>query len=103
MTASIDYRVQMEVSEVQYENRYGKYRGSAKMDSFINLVHVVGLQRTASNCFKVHAARAARLFSLARPIKFLIYGVVVAVPVINAKAPYLRFDDGNVNNTATNQ
>ena len=69
----------MEVSEVQYESRYGNYRGSAKMDSFINLVHVVGLQRTASNCFKVHAARAARLFSLTRPIKFLICGEVDAV------------------------
>ena len=48
------------------------------------------------------AARTARLFSLARPIKFLICGVVVAVPVIVAKAP-LRFDDGNVNDNATNQ
>ena len=31
------------------------------------------------------AARAARLFSLTRPIKFLICGVVVAVPVVDAK------------------
>ena len=30
----------------------------------------------------MRAARAARLFSLARPIKFVICGVVVAVPVI---------------------
>ena len=36
----------------------------------------------------MRAARAARLFSLGRPIKFLTCGVVVAVPVIDAKAPY---------------
>ena len=35
----------------------------------------------------MRAARAARLFSLTRPIKFLIYGVVVAVPVVDAKTP----------------
>ena len=29
----------------------------------------------------MRAARAARLFSLARPIKFLVCGVAVAVPV----------------------
>ena len=33
------------------------------------------------------AAPTARVFSLARPIKFLIGDSVVAVPVINAKAP----------------
>ena len=49
------------------------------MDSCGNLVHVVVLQRTASNCFKVRSARAARLFFLNRPIKFLICGVVDAV------------------------
>ena len=36
----------------------------------------------------MRAARVARLFSLARPIKFLICGVVFALPVIDAKAPY---------------
>ena len=36
----------------------------------------------------MRAARAARLFFLIRPIKFLIYGVVVAVPVVDAKTPY---------------
>ena len=40
----------------------------------------------------MRAARAARLFSLARPIKFLICGVVVAVPVVDAKAP--KYDCG---------
>ena len=45
------------------------------MDSCGNLVHVVILQKTASNCFKVRAARAARLLFLTRPIKFLICGV----------------------------
>ena len=33
-------------------------------------------------------ALVARLFFDARPIKFLICGIVVAVPVIDAKAPY---------------
>ena len=33
----------------------------------------------------MRAARAARLFFLTRPIKFLIYGVVFAVPVVHAK------------------
>ena len=37
----------------------------------------------------MRAARAARLFFLTQPIKFLIYGVVVAVPVVDAKTPYL--------------
>ena len=39
----------------------------------------------------MRAARAARLFSLARPIKFLFCGVVVAVPVIDVKAFYFPF------------
>ena len=34
----------------------------------------------------MRAARIARLFFL-RPIKFSIYGVVVAVPIVHAKAP----------------
>ena len=38
----------------------------------------------------MRAARVARLFSLARPIKFLICGVVFALPVIDAKAPELQ-------------
>ena len=49
------------------------------MDSCGNLVHLVVLQRTASNCFKVRAA--ARLLFLTRPIKFLICGVNDAVAV----------------------
>lgn len=36
-------------------------------------------------CPKVRAARAERLFSLTRPIIFLICEVVVAVPVVGAK------------------
>ena len=51
------------------------------MDSCGNLVHLVVLHRTASNCFKVRAARAARLFFLTRPIKLLICGVNHAVAV----------------------
>ena len=62
----------------------------------------------------MRAARAARLFFLTRPIKLLICGVVVAVAVVDAEgvvvavsvvdaeAP-LRFDNGNVNDNATNQ
>ena len=51
------------------------------MDSCGNLDHVVVFQRTASNCFKERAARAARLFFLTRPIKFLICGVVDTVAI----------------------
>ena len=36
----------------------------------------------------MRAARTARLFFHTRPIKYLTCGVVVAVPVIYAKAPY---------------
>ena len=45
----------------------------------------------------MRAARAARLFSLARPIKFLICGVVFGVPVM-LKFPIIASfsnDDGN--------
>ena len=46
----------------------------------------------------MRAARAARLFFLTRPIKFLIYGVVVAVPVVDAKTPYkLNYRDRHFN------
>ena len=38
----------------------------------------------------MRAARAARLLFLIRPIKFLICGVVVAVPVVDAKGPCKR-------------
>ena len=38
----------------------------------------------------MRAARAARLFFLTRPIKILICGVVVAVAVVDAKAPYCQ-------------
>ena len=40
-----------------------------------------------SYCSNARAARAARIFFLIRPIKFLLSGVVVADPVIDAKAP----------------
>ena len=50
-------------------------------------VHAVVLQRIARICSKVRAARAARLFFLIEPIKFLIFDAVVAV---GTKAPYLR-------------
>ena len=43
------------------------------------------LQRTTRHRSKVRAARAARLFFLVQPIKFLIYGAVVAVGVFDAK------------------
>ena len=39
----------------------------------------------------------SHLFSLARPIKFLICGVVVAVPVMDAKAPYCFFRNETFN------
>ena len=41
----------------------------------------------------MRAACAARLFFLTRPIKFLIYGIVLEVPVINAKTPYSQSED----------
>ena len=37
---------------------------------------------TAKNCIKKRAARAKRLFFLIQPIKSLIRGVFVAVPVV---------------------
>ena len=46
------------------------------------------MQRTARACSEERAARAARLFFHTRPTKFLIYGVVVAAPVVDAKTPY---------------
>ena len=42
------------------------------------------LQRTARNCSKVRAARTAKFAVLARPIKFLITGVVISDPVVDA-------------------
>ena len=50
--------------------------------------HVVVWLTTSKNCSKVRAARAARLFFPTRPIKFLIYGHVVTVSVVDAKTPY---------------
>ena len=50
--------------------------------------HVVVWLTTSKNCSKVRAARAARLFFPTRPIKFLIYGLVVTVSVVGAKTPY---------------
>ena len=42
------------------------------------------LQRTARNCSKLHATRAAQFSVLARPIKFLITGVVISDLVVDA-------------------
>ena len=42
------------------------------------------VQRTARNCSKVPATRAAQFSVLARPIKFLITGVVISDPVVDA-------------------
>ena len=43
----------------------------------------------------IRAVRAARLFLLTRPIKFLICGVVVAVAVVDAKLPnIIKVHDG---------
>ena len=42
------------------------------------------LLKTARNCSKVNAARAAQFSVLARPIKFLITGVVISDPVLDA-------------------
>ena len=41
-------------------------------------------QRTARNCSKVRAARAAQCFVLVRPIKYLIIGVVIRDPAVDA-------------------
>ena len=42
------------------------------------------LQRIARNCSKVRAARAAQCFFLVRPIKYLILGVVITDPAVDA-------------------
>ena len=47
---------------------------------------IVVLQRTTGNCCKMHAARAARLFFLVQPIRFLISDVNVIVDVVDAEA-----------------
>lgn len=46
---------------------------------------VVFPQRTARDCSKVRAARAASTLFVVLPIKFLICGVAVAVDVADAK------------------
>ena len=55
--------------------------------------HVVVLQHTARTCSKLRAARAARLFFLIRPIKFLVCVVVAAVAGFNAQAPFRHITD----------
>ena len=56
----------------------------------------------ARSCSKVRAARAARLFFLIRPIKFFIWGIVIAIPVVDAKAlGSLRNYDGYCNENVT--
>ena len=45
---------------------------------------VVVLQRTTRNCCKIHAARAARLFFLVKPIRLLIHDVDFVVDVVDA-------------------
>ena len=56
--------------------------------------HVVVWQTTSNNCTKVRAARAARLFFLIQPIRALFSGVVFAVAVVLAYAPYFVWKDG---------
>ena len=48
------------------------------------VLFVCVLQRTARNCSKVRAARAALFSVLAPPIRFLITGVVISDPVVDA-------------------
>mgnify|MGYP000300205288 CR=1 FL=1 len=45
------------------------------------------MQITARNYPKVRAPYAARLFFSAQPIKLLICGAVVAIDIVNTKAP----------------
>ena len=51
------------------------------------------MARTCSQVRAARAARAARLFSLARQIKFLICGVAVAVPVIRVLETFRSDND----------
>ena len=46
------------------------------------------LQMTPQNCLEVPATRAARFFVLTRPNKFLIFGVIIAAPVVDAVAHF---------------
>ena len=50
--------------------------------------HVVARQTTSVNCTKKRVARAARLFFLIQPIKYLFCGVAVAVAVVISQFPY---------------
>ena len=43
------------------------------------------LRRTTRNCSKVRVARAAQCFVLVRRIKYLIIGVVITDPAVDAK------------------
>ena len=56
------------------------------------------MQRPARACSE---ERAARLFFHSRPIKFLIYGVVVAVPVVDAKRAFTRQSKNGTDPTKT--
>ena len=47
--------------------------------------------RSARNCSKVRTARAAQSFVLVRPIKFLIIGVVIADPAVDANYTHLSY------------
>ena len=57
------------------------------------------LQRIARNCSKVRAARAAQCFFLVRPIKYLIFGVVITDPAVDANTllSYLLYRSMYVN------
>ena len=51
----------------------------------IVLIFFFFLRRTARNCSKVRVARAAQCFVLVRRIKYLIIGVVITDPAVDAK------------------
>ena len=67
-------------------NKTNKFCSSPQTGNVV--ISVVVLQRTTRNCCKMHAARAARLFFLVQPIRFLIYAVNVdvVVDVVDAEA-----------------
>lgn len=83
------YCIASRVVKSKTEKSYGwmlKLSSKPKMWTF----HPFVLQSTERNCTRV---RAARLYFRTRPIKFLICGVFIVAPVVNAKAPCCFTED----------
>ena len=87
-------------SSCHHNLQCGNFKGFVVVVSSLLVLFVClfVLQRTPRNCSKVRATRAAQFSVLARPIKFLITGVVISdplsmltyTPIISATSQYVR-------------